>query len=92
MHLNQPVVGGQITADNSGYLLAAADGGIFTFGNAQFAGSAGSLKLNEPVVGIGQRLEIWEKRALRHGDTHPLISGMGDQLTSRSDSVVETGA
>ena len=35
------------------YLLAAADGGVFTFGNAQFAGSAGSLKLTKPVVGIG---------------------------------------
>ena len=53
VHLNQPVVGGQITPDNKGYLLAAADGGVFTFGNAQFAGSAGSLKLNKPVVGIG---------------------------------------
>jgi hypothetical protein len=52
-HLNQPAVGGQITPDNGGYLLAAADGGIFTFGNAQFAGSAGSLKLAKPVVGIG---------------------------------------
>jgi hypothetical protein len=47
------VVGGQITPDNNGYQLAATDGGIFSFGNAQFAGSAGSLKLNKPVVGIG---------------------------------------
>jgi hypothetical protein len=53
VHLNKPVVGGQITPDNNGYLLAASDGGIFTFGNAQFAGSAGGLKLNNPVVGIG---------------------------------------
>ena len=53
VHLNKPVVGGQITPDNGGYLLAAADGGIFTFGNAQFVGSAGGLKLNNPVVGIG---------------------------------------
>jgi hypothetical protein len=53
VHLNQPVVGGQITPDNNGYLLTAGDGGIFTFGDAQFAGSAGGLKLNNPVVGIG---------------------------------------
>jgi hypothetical protein len=29
-----------------------SDGGIFTFGNAQFYGSTGNLKLNRPVVGI----------------------------------------
>ena len=32
VHLNKPVVGGQITPDNDGYLLAATDGGVFTFG------------------------------------------------------------
>ena len=37
VHLNQPVVGGQITPDNNGYLLAATDGGVFTFGNAQIS-------------------------------------------------------
>ena len=30
----------------------AADGGIFSFGGAQFYGSTGSMKLNEPVVGM----------------------------------------
>jgi hypothetical protein len=29
-----------------------SDGGIFTFGSAQFHGSTGQLKLNRPVVGI----------------------------------------
>ena len=36
----------------AGYDLAASDGGIFTFGNLPFCGSAGSLKLNKPVVGM----------------------------------------
>jgi hypothetical protein len=36
----------------SGYLLAAADGGIFAFGNAGFFGSKGGSPLNQPVVGI----------------------------------------
>jgi hypothetical protein len=30
----------------------AADGGIFTYGDANFYGSAGSLRLNKPVVGL----------------------------------------
>ena len=35
-----------------GYWLVAADGGVFTYGDATFQGSAGSLKLNEPIVGM----------------------------------------
>ena len=30
----------------------AADGGIFTYGRASFFGSAGSLHLNKPIVGM----------------------------------------
>ena len=36
----------------SGYWQAASDGGVFNYGTAGFYGSAGSLKLNKPVVGI----------------------------------------
>jgi hypothetical protein len=35
-----------------GYWLVGSDGGIFTFGSAQFFGSTGSLHLQRPVVGI----------------------------------------
>ncbi len=35
-----------------GYWLVGGDGGIFTFGAAQFFGSTGSLELQRPVVGI----------------------------------------
>ena len=35
-----------------GYWLVGSDGGIFTFGAAQFYGSTGSLTLQRPVVGI----------------------------------------
>ena len=35
-----------------GYQLAAADGGIFTFGNAGYFGSMGGQHLNQPVVGM----------------------------------------
>ena len=32
--------------------MVASDGGIFDFGDATFFGSAGSLRLNRPVVGL----------------------------------------
>jgi hypothetical protein len=35
-----------------GYWLVGSDGGIFTFGQANFFGSTGSLELQRPVVGI----------------------------------------
>jgi hypothetical protein len=37
---------------NSSYWLVASDGGIFSFGNAPFYGSTGSLVLNKPVVAM----------------------------------------
>ena len=37
----------------AGYWLSASDGGIFSFGpGASFFGSTGSIKLNQPIVGI----------------------------------------
>ncbi len=36
----------------TGYRLVAADGGIFAFGDATFAGSTGNLHLNKPIVGM----------------------------------------
>ena len=35
-----------------GYWLVGSDGGIFTFGSAQFYGSTGGITLQRPVVGI----------------------------------------
>ena len=35
-----------------GYWQVASDGGVFTFGAAQFYGSTGAIKLNKPVVGM----------------------------------------
>ncbi len=45
-----------------GYWLVGSDGGIFTFGSAQFYGSTGNLHLQRPVVGItptGDRGGYW---------------------------------
>ena len=39
--LNRPIVGMAATPDGGGYWLVAADGGIFTFGDARFYGSMG---------------------------------------------------
>jgi hypothetical protein len=60
-HLVKPINGVVVTPAvptdpsagvDSGYLLSAADGGLFAFGNAQFMGSATSLNLKENIVGI----------------------------------------
>ena len=40
------------TSDGGGYWLVASDGGIFTHGDAVFAGSQGSTVLNKPIVGM----------------------------------------
>jgi hypothetical protein len=40
------------TPDGGGYWFVASDGGIFSIGNAAFHGSAGSLPLAAPVVGM----------------------------------------
>ena len=50
--LNKPIVDIASTPDHDGYWLVAADGGIFSFGDAQFYGSTGSMTLNQPVVGM----------------------------------------
>ena len=40
------------TPPTFGYWLVGSDGGIFTFGSAQFYGSTGNIALQRPVVGI----------------------------------------
>ncbi len=52
MALNRPIVGMASTPDGKGYWLVAADGGIFTFGDAAFYGSTGGMTLNRPIVGM----------------------------------------
>ena len=50
--LNEPIVGIAPTPDQSGYWLVGSDGGVFSFGDAQFHGSTGNLVLNKPIVGM----------------------------------------
>ena len=49
---NAPIVGMAATPDGAGYWLVGSDGGIFSYGDAQFYGSTGSLVLNAPIVGM----------------------------------------
>ncbi len=43
------------TTNGLGYWIAAADGGVFSFGNAQFYGSMGGQHLNAPIVGMAAK-------------------------------------
>jgi hypothetical protein len=45
-------VGIEATPNGQGYRFVASDGGIFTYGQAPFDGSTGSLSLAAPVVGM----------------------------------------
>jgi hypothetical protein len=40
------------TPDGRGYWFVAADGGIFSYGDATFYGSMGGKPLNQPIVGM----------------------------------------
>ncbi|HYD09593.1 MAG TPA: hypothetical protein VEA78_05770 [Acidimicrobiales bacterium] len=51
--LNSPIVGMASTPSGDGYWLVAADGGVFTFGDAEFFGSAGATGVRD-VVGIAR--------------------------------------
>ena len=50
--VNQPIVGMASTPDGHGYWLVAADGGIFTFGDAGFFGSTGAGPAMQPTIGM----------------------------------------
>jgi len=50
--LRAPLVGIAATPSGRGYWLVASDGGIFSFGDAQFFGSTGGTKLNRPVTSM----------------------------------------
>jgi hypothetical protein len=50
--LNSRIVGITATPDGGGYWMVAADGGVFSFGDAHFFGSMGGTPLNAAIVGI----------------------------------------
>jgi hypothetical protein len=48
----EPLTAMARTPSGKGYWLASADGGVFTFGDARFLGSAGGLPLQSPVIAM----------------------------------------
>ena len=71
---------------NNGYWLVGSDGGIFSFGSAQFYGSMGATHLQRPVVGIvpardrgGYWLDASDGGVFSFGDTqfYGSIPGLG---------------
>ena len=50
--LNKPIVNAALTPDGKGYWLVASDGGVFSFGDANFYGSTGAMVLNKPIVNM----------------------------------------
>ncbi len=48
-------VGMARTASGQGYWIVASDGGVFSFGDANFYGSMGGQALNKPIVGMAAR-------------------------------------
>jgi hypothetical protein len=42
----------EATDDGGGYWIVAADGGVFSYGDAPFEGSMGGQRLNKPMVGM----------------------------------------
>ena len=68
-----------------GYWINAADGGVFSFGNAQFYGSTGGMRLNQPVVGHG--LDARRRRVLGGRQRRRRL-----QLRRRASSTAAPGA
>jgi ribosomal protein L24E len=49
-----PATAGEVSKQGTlgdGYFFVATDGGIFNFGDSEFKGSTGDIKLNQPIVG-----------------------------------------
>jgi hypothetical protein len=73
--LAKPIVGMAATPDGQGYWLVATDGGVFSYGDAKFYGSAGAIHLNQPIVnmeatpdGLGYWLVASDGGVFTYGD------------------------
>ncbi|MGH9121014.1 MAG: polysaccharide deacetylase family protein [Acidimicrobiales bacterium] len=95
--INRPLVGGATTPDGGGYWLTAADGGVFTSGDAPYDGSAGGTHLNAPVVsmaptpdGKGYWLTAADGGVFTYGDASYLGSKGGTHLNAPIVGVAST--
>src|SRR4051812_33796236 len=81
----------------TGYWLAAADGGVFAFGGAHFAGSMGGKALAKPIIGMapsptgnGYYLLGADGGIFNFGDAPYLGSMGGTRLNSPIAAMVST--
>lgn len=95
--LKSPIVGLEPTPSFQGYWLVAADGAIFTFGDAVSYGDVANFQLQAPVVGMERSLAgYWIVTA--NGQVYPFGSAelKGDvryvQLAGPVTSIAGTGA
>jgi beta-lactamase class A len=85
--LNAPIVGMTATPDGGGYWLVASDGGVFSFGDAPFAGSAaGTSTDGASVVGIaGKEGGYWIAYGL--GNLATMIPAIAAYAATRVDNI-----
>ncbi len=83
----------QVVQPAGGYWLVARDGGIFSFGSAQFSGSTGAIHLNQPIVGMaatpdggGYWLVAKDGGIFTFGDAH--FFGSVPQIAPTVDGIV----
>jgi hypothetical protein len=95
--LNRPIVGMASTPNGGGYWLVAADGGVFSFGNARFYGSMGAIALNKPAVGmastpdgVGYWLVASDGGIFSFGDAHFFGSAASIQLRKPVTGIAPT--
>jgi hypothetical protein len=84
-------------SSGGGYWLAAADGGVFSFGDAQFYGSMGGTALNAPIVDIastpsgrGYWLAASDGGVFTFGDAQFYGSMGGTPLSKPVTSIIRT--
>ena len=83
LDLVSPIVAMAATPTGGGYWLVASDGGIFTFGDATFHGSAADAGLDSPIeaiipsaAGAGYLLITVDGQILAYGDAELPSSGV----------------
>jgi hypothetical protein len=80
---------GMAADPSGGFWLATSDGGVFSYGDAHFCGSAGAVKLVAPVVGMAPTADgkgYWlvgaDGGVFSYGDAHFYGSAGADHLTA----------